>query len=116
GAYAPFPNPMAMGTLPTIAVMGAAVATAMNMTPNRPTAPRRNRCTSGAFAALVFSLFGAASCGCDVIGHLLGDIGHPMWSAPHLTGEPPTSVYQLQAFSLIWFPFGCTVDKACWTD
>ncbi len=32
------PKPTAMGTLPTIAVIGAAVATAMNSTPGSPTA------------------------------------------------------------------------------
>jgi hypothetical protein len=34
-----------MGTLPTIAVMGAAVATAMKMTPKVPTAFRFSRWT-----------------------------------------------------------------------
>ncbi len=38
GACEPFPKPTAMGTLPTIAVIGAAVATAMNITPTMPTA------------------------------------------------------------------------------
>ena len=45
GAYGPLPNPTATGTLPTIAVIGAAVATAMNITPVRPTALGRKRWT-----------------------------------------------------------------------
>ncbi|MNH31403.1 hypothetical protein D3C79_917630 [compost metagenome] len=40
------PLPMAIGTLPSIAVIGAAVATVMNSTPIRPTAFLRRRCTS----------------------------------------------------------------------
>jgi hypothetical protein len=39
------PKPTAIGTLPTIAVMGAAVATAMNTTATRPTAFGFRRCT-----------------------------------------------------------------------
>jgi len=39
GAPRPLPNPTAMGTLPVIAVMGAALATAMKMTATMPTAP-----------------------------------------------------------------------------
>src|SRR5215218_10257555 len=38
GAPVPLPNPTATGTLPVIAVIGAAVATAMKMTSKRPTA------------------------------------------------------------------------------
>jgi hypothetical protein len=35
----PLPYPRAIGTLPVIAVIGAAFATAMNSTPASPTAP-----------------------------------------------------------------------------
>lgn len=70
GAYAPLPNPTAIGTFPTIAVIGAAVATAMNNTPIRPTALGLSRCilsgsvvvpTGGSMVSLTedpFSVFG----------------------------------------------------------
>src|SRR5919106_4299513 len=48
GACEPFPKPTAIGTLPTIAVIGAAVATAMKITPTVPTAFLFKRCTSSA--------------------------------------------------------------------
>src|SRR5512140_3740014 len=47
GAPRPLPNPMAMGTLKLIAVMGAAFATAMNRTLTRPTAPARRPAVTG---------------------------------------------------------------------
>src|SRR5882757_1874391 len=39
GAPSPLPNPTAMGTLPVMAVIGAALATAMKMTATMPIAP-----------------------------------------------------------------------------
>ncbi len=39
GAPSPLPNPTAIGTLPVIAVIGAALATAMKMTATMPMAP-----------------------------------------------------------------------------
>src|SRR3954468_20641563 len=39
GAPSPLPNPTAIGTLPVIAVIGAALATAMKMTATTPIAP-----------------------------------------------------------------------------
>src|SRR5436190_11926778 len=39
GAPRPLPNPTAMGTLPVIAVIGAALATAMKMTATMPMDP-----------------------------------------------------------------------------
>ncbi|MFD0393015.1 hypothetical protein ACFQ3Z_12030 [Streptomyces nogalater] len=42
----PLPKPTAIGRLPVIAVIGAAVATAMNTTPTSPTEFALRRCTS----------------------------------------------------------------------
>src|SRR4051794_41461517 len=39
GAPSPLPEPIAIGTLPVIAVIGAALATAMKSTPTKPSAP-----------------------------------------------------------------------------
>lgn len=47
GAPVPLPKPTAMGRLPVIAVIGAAVATAMKTTPTSPTEFALSRWTSG---------------------------------------------------------------------
>src|ERR1700682_2000191 len=51
GAPKPLPNPTAIGTLPVMAVMGAALATAMRMTATMPTAPFFRPAGAGAGAA-----------------------------------------------------------------
>src|SRR5215217_6422255 len=48
GAPSPLPKPTAIGTLPVMAVMGAAFATAMKITATMPTAPFLRPAAGGA--------------------------------------------------------------------
>lgn len=70
----PFPKPTAMGRLPVIAVIGAAVATAMNTTPTSPTELALSRWTCGA----------ADPCGDSPVMPLL-IASSSVWRAPTLS-------------------------------
>ena len=100
GAPSPLPKPTAIGTLPVIAVIGAALATAMKMTATMPMAPFFSPAgRSGLDCCGISGHRGLLRCGiqCIAARHRRSDQKRPLyrppdnWRNPCLHGFPATS-------------------------